>query len=668
MKKMPKPITIDFETKGILGRPDYPPEPVGVSIKYWGRSARYYAWGHPTENNCTKEEAYCALQDAIHDAKADADEKGNPITPCGVLFQNGKFDIDVMEVHFPKLQKFEWAEIHDTMFLLYLHNPHATTFSLKPSCEAILGMAPDEQDAVCDWLIANQHTIPPEELEKYGDKKIGKKNFGAYIAWAPGNLVGKYANGDTKRTELLFKKLYPSIVERGMLEAYNTERELMPIMLAIERQGIRVDCERLGKDILMYQHTLEKIKAYVCKVLKVPDLNLDSPDKFAAALINAGKADPDLLGRTKTGKLQTNKKALDKGVSDRPLFGLLKYYTQLSTCVNTFMIPWHRVALKTGGLIHTNWNQIKSTESGHATGTKTGRLSSNPSFMNIPKEFDPIFKHQVDAAQQKKLKLPAVPKCFENLPDLPMVRGYIIPYDKGGVIIDRDYSQQEPRILAHFDGGALLDSYVANPWIDFHDFAKEELEKKGLFYERKPVKNTNLGLIYGMGAPKLAERNDMTVEDSRDLKNAVKALYPGLDDMYKDMKKRSKENQPIRTWGGREYYCEEPKLIEGRMMHFDYKMVNCLIQGSAADCTKRAIINYWKAKPKNHRLLLTVHDQIIASVPGDQKNLRLGMKILKQAMESVCFDVPMLTEGDITYTNWADLTTYDKKGVQKYGN
>lgn len=219
--------------------------------------------------------------------------------------------------------------------------------------------------------------------------------------------------------------------------------------------------------------------------------------------------------------------------------------------------------------------------------------------------------------------------------------------------------------MAHFDGGQLMDTYLANPWVDFHDYAKAELEKMGKFYDRKPVKNTNLGLIYGMGVGKLAMKNDMSVEEASELKKAILVLYPGLKAMYQDMKVRAKSKQPIRTWGGREYYCEEPKLVDGRIREFDYKLVNVLIQGSAADCTKEAIIRFDDAVTAAGRqddwfLLLNVHDQLTASVPTKDK--REAMEVLRVQMESVEFDVPILSEGSVSATNWAELKDYDKKG------
>ena len=128
--KTPKPITIDFETLKITNRPVYPPVPVGVSIKRYKKPARYYAWGHLTNNNATWGEARHALEEVW----------GNPE---GLLFQNGKFDIDVAEVHMG-LKCPKWDRIHDTMFLLFLDDPDADNliaegdFSQSPALLHIL--------------------------------------------------------------------------------------------------------------------------------------------------------------------------------------------------------------------------------------------------------------------------------------------------------------------------------------------------------------------------------------------------------------------------------------------------------------------------------------------------------------------------------------------------
>ena len=135
---MKLPTTIDFETQAISPRPHYPPVPVGVAIWEPGRKPEYLAWGHPTENNCTL---------------AQAKTKLKALWGRELLFHNAKFDLDVAETHLG-LPLPPWERVHDTLYLLFLHNPHALSLSLKPASESLLGMPPEEQDAVKAWLLA----------------------------------------------------------------------------------------------------------------------------------------------------------------------------------------------------------------------------------------------------------------------------------------------------------------------------------------------------------------------------------------------------------------------------------------------------------------------------------------------------------------------------------
>ena len=635
MSGCPRPVTVDFETFGIEGRPDYPPKPVGVSIKPWGKKAVYWAWGHPSKNNCHPFKAIEALK---------------AIWTGDLLFQNGKFDVDVAETHLG-LKVPHWSKIHDTLFLLFLDDPHQQQLGLKPSAERLLGEPPEERDAVVDWLVLHQ----PVEGVKISAAPKSDHYAGRYIAYAPGDLVGKYANGDTRRTEDLFRLLWPKNHGRGMDEPYDRERRLMPVLLEMERQGVPVDLNRLTVDIDRLAAGLAKVNTWILKAIKAgPDLNLDSGAELVEAMVACGKADQGLMGLTPTGKVKTDKAALLDGVTDKTLLAMLKYRTQLGTCLRTFMKPWHETACRSRGLIYTNWNQVR----GNDVGTRTGRLSSHPNFQNIPKQFKPIFcGEETDKAKAKLL-----PVCpIKDLSSLPMVRDYIIPF-KGHVLVDRDYSQQELRILAHFEGGALTQAYLDDPWLDVHDHARTLINAMtGKAFERGPIKNTMFGLIYGMGVGLLAGMSGVTVEVAAEVKKAALAVFPGLKQINQDLKARAMANKPIRTWGGREYYCEPPKIVPGRgVMTFEYKMLNVLIQGSAADCTKEALIRYADLKAPRDKILLNVHDQLTVSVPKARK--AKAMQELREAMESVTFEVPMLSEGKVSDETWFRLKPYDKKG------
>lgn len=634
----PRPVTVDFESHRILARPHYPPVPVGVSIKPWGGKARYWAWGHPSKNNCSWPQARKALGEVWEN-------------PQGILFQNAKFDVDVAEIHMG-MPKLPWNRVHDTLYLIFLDDPHQTELALKPSAERLLGMKPEEQDAVCSWLL--EHQPLAWRGIKISASKGSEHYFGAYIAYAPGDLVGAYADGDVIRTEKLFRLLYKKTKDRGMLAAYDRERRLMPHLLDSERQGMRVDLGALERDSLLYEGWQERITDWVRRELRDPGLNVDSGPQLVDALLRAGKADLSLLGVTpKTGKPKTDKASLRAGVTDPRMSAVLRYRSALSTCLGTFMKPWTALAQEGDGLIHTNWNQVRATSGDGTAGTRTGRLSSTPNFQNIPKEFPAFFQHQAKG-------LPAAP--WKVLPDLPRMRSYIVPWAKDHVLIDRDYSQQEPRILAHFEDGDLLRQYRANPWIDFHDQAREHIHQTtGKDYPRKFVKIVNLGLLYGKGLALLASEMETDQDVARDVRDSILAMYPGLKRIQFEMRLRAASKKPIRTWGGREYYCEPSKLVNGEWRTFDYKLINVLIQGSASDCTKEATIRYMEAKPKGHYFYATVHDETLVSVP--RAELESGMECLRKAMESVEFDVPMLSEGTAGM-NWAGLKDYDKKGVR----
>ena len=630
-KKLPNPVTVDFETFGIGARPTYPPMPVGVSIKPWGKPPKYYSWGHLTKNNCSWDEARAALVEAYN-------------CKDGVLFQNGKFDVDVAEVYFD-LKIPKWDLIHDTMFLLFLDDPHQLKLDLKSAATRLLDEPPEERDEVVDWLVDNQ----PVSGVKISRSLKSENGAMGFLPFAPGELVGKYADSDTKRTEKLFRLLYPKTVSRKMIGAYNRERELMPILLEMERQGLPVDLDRLRADVAMYRRTMGKLDEWIVKRLKIkdPKFNIDSGEQLINAAIAAGKADEELIPLTATGKLQTNKEALAAGLTDPVLTGVLKYRSQLKTCLSTFMEPWLAVAERSGGLIYTTWNQTKTPSSGGSVGTRTGRLSSTPNFQNIPNEFYPIFRHEEKDSVKAK-KLPVAPL---ELPPLPKVRGYVTAPD-GYVLCGRDFSSQELRVLAHFEDGAMKEAYIKDSKMDFHQQAADLiLSTTGIKISRKAAKTIAFAILYGSGLGTLAEGIGCSVEEAKKLRNAYLGTFPGIKMLQDDLKQRSKQNLPIRTWGGREYYCEPPKLIDGRIREFSYKMLNYLIQGSSADQTKEAIIKFYNRKP-DAKLLISVHDEIL--ILCKKNNWKEPMDVLRHCMNNLEIDVPVESDGEVG-KSWASM-------------
>jgi len=264
--------------------------------------------------------------------------------------------------------------------------------------------------------------------------------------------------------------------------------------------------------------------------------------------------------------------------------------------------------------------------------------------MNIPTEWDTKGDGYVHPA-------------FLQVPILPLVRDYILP-EKGHLFGGRDYNQQELRVLAHFEDGLLMQAYQENPDLDTHSFVKEEIDGLlGYDVPRKTVKEVNFGTIYGQGVPSLAAKLNQEIDVIKQIKMAQLQALPGLAALNESIKRGARNGFPIRTWGGRLYYKEEPIVINGRKMDFGYKLLNYLVQGSSADCTKQAIINYHYVK-KEGIFLLSVHDENNISAP--KRAMKAELKILRDAMADVQFDVKMLSEPYLG-PSWGHVEKYKER-------
>lgn len=603
-------ITLDFETDAIAPWPDYPPKPAGLAVKYDYQPAFYLAWGHPTGNNCTKE---------------DADALVKTIWASGeeLLFQNARFDMAVFLKFFPNAVS-SWGEplrIHDTMYQLFLHDPLAPSLSLKPSAERLLGLPPTEQDEVHQWLVRN------------GVVASNVKEWGAHIAKAPGDLVGKYAAGDVDRTYALHQLLYHTLAERGMQEAYDRERRLAPILNQSEAEGIYIDYLKLEKDREQYQGEFARATAAILAMLGQagnPEFNPDSGVQLAKAIRDSGMGiSEEDWPKTPTGKLSTSRDVLEQAITDQALKELLTYRGVLKTLIGTFMTSWLAKAVQVadGYIIHPSWNQVR----GDNFGTRTGRLSSsNPNFQNIPTDFDDV----------------PVPEGYAPYPHM---RQYILP-DPGQVFVSADFHSQEIRMLGHFAEGAIQQIYTDDPSADIHQVAAELIsDVTGLELKRKHTKIVAFSILYGAGNRTMAERMGVEIFQAANIKKTYLRILTGVKEFMAEVEGRAHNKQPVRSWGGRLLHAPAPVVqADGRIWNKDYVLLNYLIQGSSADQTKQAVVDYMLTR-KHGRFLCTVHDEICISVSPEHLNSEVA--ILKAAMEGGEFCLPMRATVD-QGTNW----------------
>lgn len=656
---------MDYETEPIRARPNYPPKPVGMA--WWemlpggDRKPRYMAWGHPEENG-------------LYELDGEDGTTGEPVKVgepsqeyvtrllqaiwshggIAVVCHHEKFDLDVAETHHgaPMLP---YTRRHDTMYQIALKDPHSDNISLKPASERLLGLPPDEQDAVVDWLMANQplrgQGITLVRTKKPNPDKPERQYAGAYICLAPGALVAKYAIGDVVRTGKLHRLLYGEIAGDTnttggptMRTAYERELRLMPLLLQNERDGMRVDTVRLEADIKTYRRIMGLVESWIRERLGAPELNLDSKDDLAFHLDRLDIVTDWVV--TKTGKKSTSKKnmTLDK-FNDNQLALALGYRNRLKTALSQSMEPWLIQALSNNGRIFTNWNQVRQNHGDESKGTRTFRMSCSR-FMNITKDWydkgDYTFPEFLVS-------------LIEDFIDLPLVRSYILP-DEGCYFGHRDYSQQEFRIVAHYENDQLMRAYRENAKLDMHNLVRDLIEKlTGVSYDRRSIKILNFGELYGMGLEKIAAGMKSDKATASKLKAAKRSAIPGVARLDGEIKHRARLGQPIREWGGGLIYCEEPGYSEKykRVMSYEYKLFNYLIQRSAASTTKEAIIRYHEHPKREARFLVSVHDEINAAMPKGR--IMEEMAVLREVMASVEFDVPMISDGKYG-TSWGALT------------
>lgn len=620
-------VTLDFETEAIVGNPIVnPPKPVGLAVWVPGQDPVYLSWGHPefevgdprcpagSKNDCTWESVHAYLM-RLRDSG------------CEFLFHSSSFDVSVWEGSFcnAPLSWHEdnfWRRIHDTMYLLFLDNPYSTNLSLKPNAAAYLGMPPEEQDELYDWICQNV---------------VGatRRDTGAYIALAPAALVRPYAIGDVVRTRKLFDLLHAKISAAGMEGAYDRERRLFPTTYHGTQRGIRIDRDTLVHHEGVYTECHALAGDRLASRLGCNVIDLDSDVSLAEALSAADAVGDWVI--TKTGKRSMAKDNLK--ITDPDVKVLFEYRNALNTCLTMFMRPWIKYS-EADGRVHPNWNQVRQPRNDFKSkGTRTGRLSSDsPNFQNVPTEYVDQLGNEL-----------AVP---DGLHPVPYMRRYCLP-EYGHMWIKRDFSSQEIRILAHFEDGSLCQAYRADPGLDPHKMAQEIISSLvGLEYARKDIKITGFSIIYGSGVRGLSSQLHQPYEDAFRIKASYLAAFPSVQELMEDVQRRGRAGQPIKTWGGRIYFAEPGRMHEGRWLDFFYKLLNYLIQGSAADHTKEAICDLYDTMLRDAVFLATVHDEINMSAPRDA--WMEHMAVLKAAMDKDRFDVPIRSEGFVG-ENWHDL-------------
>ena len=624
-------IVRDWESDPIAPRPHFPPRPVGLAVKDGYNPGYYMAFGHPASNNCTYGDVLSVLRWAW--------DSGRPI-----LAHNVKFDTQ-MACEGAGMPPLPWQLQQDSMFLLFLNDPNAPALDLKATAEKILGWPAEERDAVSDWVwerrVELRKAYPAENINRSKGKVT---NIYRWFSKVPGDVLAPYAIGDVERTFRLFEHLYPRVMAAGMGQAYDRERRFLQMCMENERLGMRVDVPKLSEDCSLFSDSLGEAEGVLRHRLNAPNINFDADEEVAEALSVNKIVDDDKWTLTESGQRSVSKDNLKpKHFNDPGVASALGYRNRLKTCLSMFMEPWLQQAQQTGGTIHTHWNQTR----GEGGGTRTGRPSCNEhNFLNLSKDFEDKSDGYVHPD-------------FLGLPNLPLVRRYVVP-DEGHVFLHRDFKGQELRVFAHYEGGDLARAYISNPMLDPHqEWVKPMMEKAaGRTFDKTTVKVLNFQGLYGGGVPALMRKLDIPAGEAKALKQIHEKALPGKKSVEDEIKRVFKRGEPIITIGGRVNYCQPRGFSAkyGKVMDYEYRGLNTLVQGGAADLTKEVCVQWYEHADRDARFLVQVYDEINVSAPEEKAESQ--MKLLREIMEEERLSVPMRSDGKWG-RSWGELQKCD---------
>jgi DNA polymerase-1 len=352
------------------------------------------------------------------------------------------------------------------------------------------------------------------------------------------------------------------------------------------------------------------------------EFNVDSPKQLATVLFDEQKL--PVIRKTKTGR-STDADTLEAlaGQTDNPIPKLILEYRELSKLRNTYLDTLPNMVCRRTGRIHASFNQ---------TGTVTGRLSSSdPNLQNIP----------VRTETGRR------------------IREAFVAQNDDTVLLVADYSQIELRLLAHFcKDRALLQAFHEGR--DIHATVAAQVNGVPLEEvtpeQRSAAKAVNFGIIYGQSAFGLSRQINVPVGEAQAFINAYFMRYPGIRMFIDKCIDDAKANGYAETILGRRRPIPELHSKNRQQKSFGERIaVNTVVQGSAADLIKRAMIDIHRellTGEHSAKMLIQVHDELVVEVP--EVDLDRETEMIREKMEhAITLDVPIVV--DINWgRNWAE--------------
>ncbi len=570
VKKLLKQPSVAFDTETTSLNP-LEAELVGISFSYAKGKAYYVAIPEDQQN----------AQSLVDIFKPFFSNNG--IEKVG---QNIKYDISVLEKYGVEVK----GDIFDTMLAHYL-------------------LQPDMRHNM-DILAETYLKYKPVSIESLIGKK--GKNQGSMRDVSP-DKIAEYAGEDADITWQLKTNFAPKLKDTHVADVfYKIESPLVPVLAAMELEGVKIDVDGLAKYSAELHEELLKLEDDITAIAGT-SFNIGSPKQLGEVLFDRLKL-VDKPKKTKTGQYATGEDILQSLKDKHEIIQKILDFREIGKLKSTYVDALPKLVSTKTGRLHTTFNQ---------TIAATGRLSStNPNLQNIP----------IRTERGR------------------YVRKMFVPRDKNHTLLAADYSQIELRIIAALSKDENMISAFKNGE-DIHAATASKVFNVPLAEvtreQRSNAKAVNFGLIYGQGAFGLSQQTGLSRTEAKEIIEQYFQTYPGILDYMETQKELAQKNGYVETIMGRKRFLRDINsrnaVVRGQA---ERNAINAPIQGSAADAIKIAMINIHKKMTEekyDSKMILQVHDELVFDAANHEID-KLEKMVVAEMQNAVALEVPLLVE------------------------
>ncbi|WP_230848681.1 DNA polymerase I [Bacteroides fragilis] len=464
-------------------------------------------------------------------------------------------------------------------------------------------------------IYLHYQTIHIEEL--IGPKGKGQKNMRDLSPQEVYLYACEDADVTLKLKNILEQELKKNDAEKLF---YEIEMPLVPVLVNIESNGVRLDTEALKQSSEHFTTRLQSIEKEIY-TLAEGEFNIASPKQVGEILFDKLKI-VEKAKKTKTGQYVTSEEVLESLRNKHDIIGKILEYRGLKKLLSTYIDALPQLVNPKTGRIHTSFNQ---------TVTATGRLSSsNPNLQNIPIRDE-------DGKEIRKAFIP----------------------DDGCSFFSADYSQIELRIMAHLsEDKNMIDAFLSG--YDIHAATAAKIYKVDIKEVtadmRRKAKTANFGIIYGISVFGLAERMNVDRKEAKELIDGYFETYPQVKSYMDKSIQVAREHGYVETIFHRKRFLPDINSRNAVVRGYaERNAINAPIQGSAADIIKVAmarIYERFKAEGLKAKMILQVHDELNFSVPAKEKEI-VEQVVIEEMEKAYRMHVPL--KADCGWgTNWLE--------------